>query len=515
MNQEENEISINLLDLLAYLIHHWKTFAVLFFVSTILVGSIMSFRDYRNLKLEHEEENIIEVPDKLSDAQKNDVQQFYNKYLSYKERIEDSRFYLDNSLKMKLNSNKVSVYTVEYLIKSNYQGIISSLSSSAIDLDDYEKMAGLIGEDIDPRYVNELLNLSGSVQQESYDVGEDEEDEDLGDTEEKVKYKFTSIFTVSVTTNSKETCEKIAGVLDGSIKEHLEKLSSVGIDSDISELTASYTERIDSELAEYQRTMTDGESDLITEYYSYVGSAKTTLDEHELQAFKAMLNEEELESFEEIIDKIKIESTEGEKVKPAEANDHIRWKKWIGLGAALGLIIAGIILSLNYIFMSEIKTPDDAYGITKEKEMGIVIQKPKSRVFLGKLFHDWANRIELHGIKRLPDDESILLISDRIVKLCQIEKSKRLILLSDSVTGYTKESLDKCAKIISDAGLDATISNPSASVEDLKALQSLEGAVAVLALTNKKSLPDSVKRNIAVCRENSIPIIGNFIIFLQ
>ena len=521
MNLEEKEVSINLIDLLAYIIRKWKTALVLLIIVSAVIAGVMSVKDLlanRNIE-EPAAEEVIE-----KEARDNAVTQFYNRYKAYKDRIADNLFYLENSMAMKLNPHMVSVYTVEYLVKTDYQGIMNSLSSSALDLDDYAKMAEVIGEDADPRFVNELIELNGTIQQDSYETDKretvDSEYED--DKEDAKQYLYTGVLRLSVRSNSRETSEKLAEVVYESVTDQLFKLHAAGIEAEVSQLNDSYTEKVDSELTEYQRAQSDNNMNLQNEFYQFVGTAETTLTEQELEAFKGMLSEEEAASFESILRQSLIQTvadtddkTEKKEEKVEPVNSRSSWKKRIVLSLAAGLLFAVVVLGLKYMFIPEIRTSDDARLITKENEIGTIIQSPRTGIFLGKVFSALAGRIEFHGIRRLPDEESILLICNRIKEICQSKKSEKVLILSDSESDYAKEVVEKCVKNLSEFGIEARKGNPSSSVTDLKAVSESEGMVAVLALTIKGSLPESVRSNMAVCGENEIPIVGNFLIHPQ
>ncbi len=486
MNQEENEVSINLADMFAHLLHNWKFILIMMAVFMVLVGGVMSFRDYIGMENKYTDETYQSMIRELTDVQISNINQFYNRYKNYKERISDNEFYMDNSLMMKIDPYHVSVYTVEYLVKTGYQGIMGTFESAALDLDDYQEMAKIMGDDIDARYVNELVGLWGSIQQDSYDIDTDK----VGDViNGNITNTYTGILTFRVTINDRPTCEKIAEVADRAIMEHLEKLKAAGIKAEISPLTTAYTEKVDTSIAEYQRGQIDSGSGLVTSYFKFVEDAEDSLGEDEAEVFKYLVEKEE------------------------ETTDKIHWKRWIVVGAAVGIVIAVAILVVGYLLIPGVKTNEDAFLLTKDKEMGIVIQKATSKVFLGKLFHNWAKNVEFHGIRQLPDTESIPLVCDRILRLCESKKAKNVFLVSDSDDKYSKDVLDNCLKILNEKGLLAKSGNPGASLESLENLRA--SAAAVLVLTKKSSLPDSVKGNIAVCEENEIPIVGNFIIHPQ
>ena len=486
MYQEENEVSINLADMFAHILHHWKMVILFMIGFAVVVGGIMSYREYRANKSRFDETTYASMVKDLTDAQIENVDQFYNRYIAFKDRVSDSQYYIDNSLMMKLDANNMSIYTKEYLIKTPYSGIMSSFCNASLDMDDYKAIAAVIGDDIDPRFVNELFTLDGYLGQDAYDIDTDK----VGDVVNgSIENTYTGILHLTVKANDKDTCEQIKDLVDAAISEHLNNLVEAGIKVEMSELTTVYTEKMDTALAAQQRAKIEEGSNLITDYHKFEDTAKSSMDEDEQKLFQYR------------IDKVQ------------NVKESVSYKKWIVIGLAVGLVLALVILVIGYLLIPGIKTAEEAMMITKEKEMGIIIQPAKARLFLGKLFHNWAKSVEFHGVNQIPDTESIPLMCDRIERICKDKEAKSVFLVYDAKGGYSQEVTEKCVKLLEESGLKAKYGNPGASMEALKGLR--ESEAAVLVLTNKESLPDSIRGNKVVCEENSVPIIGNFIIHPQ
>ncbi len=488
MNQEEKEITINLLDMCAYLIHRWKIVFIWGLVFIILVGGFMSFKEYWDIKSRYKNETYSAMLDDLTVNQQNNVKNYYSRYENYKKRIEENQNYLDNSFLMDINPNCVSEYTVEYLVTTRYPDIMSSFVSSALDYDDYEQMAAILGNSSNAGYISEIVRLEGSVQQDAYEIDTDK----VGDViNGNVANSYTGILKLQIKADSRDICEKIAETADIAIKEHLRKINMAGIEAEITNLTTVYMQKEDSELSAYQRNKINEGSEIVNEYYLFISEADKTLDENELSVFKYMID------------------------KDQEVNETVNWVKWIALGFILGIAFSAMSILINYFFVPGIKTFDEAEMITNEKDIGVVIQTAKSRIFLGKFIHNIANKMEYHKIMQLSDTESIPLVCNRMEGICKGNGSQNVYLINDIKEGYTKEVVDKCVEILASKGLNVYLGNPGGSSDDFGILNQTDNAVAFLVITNKLSLSDSIKNNIAVCKENGVKIGGNFIVSPQ
>lgn len=144
---EEYEKEIDLKDLFAGLLHCWRTILICMILFMILVGGVMSYRDYLALQSAADTSGAgyKALTEEMTADQISNAEQFYKRYDNYRDRVEETQKYIDESAMMKLNANAVSKYAVEYYVESGYSNIIASFAGSAIDMDDYEQIAQILG----------------------------------------------------------------------------------------------------------------------------------------------------------------------------------------------------------------------------------------------------------------------------------------------------------------------------------------------------------------------------------
>lgn len=486
MNEQDNEITISLGDMFAYMLHRWKFIALVAILGMVTIGGFLLYRQYNSIQNKYGDATYNEMIKDMTQEQLRTVDLFYTRYQTYQERIKENQFYADNSLMMRLDANNVSILTREYLIKSSYSGVVTSFIDSSLDLDDYKKMAAALGNDLDARYVNELITLSGSVDQDAYMIDTDKVGDVLNGS---IDYSYTGVLTLKATTNNRDDAELLVRIADEAVKEHLSTLKGTGLKVDLSELTTTYTERYDTGIAEYQRGKAEQGSQLVTEYYNFETSAKNSMDQQESAVFNYLIEKEQ------------------------EVKEQLHKLRYPAIGLVVGGVLAVIIVAIAYLFAPGVKTFDDVKRLTKEKCIGVVVQKTRSKIFLGKLFHNWGQKIEFHGVRKIPEDEAVAIVCDRIGSICTDRDASKVFIVSDSEVAYTGSVLTKTLETLKTKGIEAQAGSPSNSLE---ALQGLRGSqVAVLAVTMKNSLPNVVRDEYAVCEENNIPVVANFVVYPQ
>ena len=483
---EEDEAVIDLGDMAAFLMHRWKKIIIVSIILMILMGGFMSYRDWQGLQNKYQDDTYQSMTQNMTDEQIETVNQFFNRYLTYKQRIANNQQYIDSSIRMKLDAANVSVSTREYLIKTDAQQVLQSFSEAALDLDDYKRMAEIIGTDADPRYVGELVDVSNATQQDAYDIDTDK----VGDViNGSISKDYNGILTLRVIYDRKDICEKLTAVANDAIMTHYQKLKDAGVRLEIKELADTYTERVDQALFDYQQSMIETGANMVSSYYAFQTETEKSLDEDEIALFKYLIEKKE------------------------EVKDHVHWKKWMAIGFGAGFVLACICLLISYLMIPAIKTADDARRITRVDSLGMISQPPKAKAVAFRLIHDIANRVEFHGVIQLDESEAVSIISERIRKITENKNIDNITLIADAADEYSKDIGGRCLAALKERGLNVIAGNPSVSAEDIKALRETKGAV--LMLTTKKSLPESIKRNISICEESSVPVIGNFIVHPQ
>ncbi|MCR4720322.1 MAG: hypothetical protein K5655_01195 [Lachnospiraceae bacterium] len=489
MNEQGYEISINLGDMFAYILHRWKLVLIISIVFMISIGGYQSYVQYDSIQNKYADATYNEMTREMTQEQITNVDLFYSRYQGFQERIKENKLYSENSLLMRINADNVSVLTKEYFVRTNYQGVMSSFSTIALDLDDYKKMAAVFGNDIDPRYVGEVVSLSGSIDKSGYDIDTTGGGMVLEMTSGTINDSYSGVLILTVSANSREDCEKIALIAEDAIEKHVKELKSVDINVVLSELSAAYTERVDSGIAEFQRSKNEEGSKLVTDYLAFEENARLSMNQQQNDVFSYLIE------------------------KDQEFKEQFSWKRYFVIGLLVGCLAAVIFLAALYICSPAIKSLDDIERFTKEKGIGVIIQKKKSGFFLNEFFSNWAKRIEFHGIKKTADNEAIAFICDRIGNICEDKKADKVFLVSDTECEYTKSVLEKAVGLLKELGIEALTGDPANSLEALKGLR--QSQVAVLAVTMKDSLPKVVRDEYIVCEENKIPVVANFVVCPQ
>ncbi len=483
---EQGEITVSFGGMFAFMLRRWKLVIALTAVFMVGIGGYLTYRQSGTIENKYKDSTYNMMIQDMTEGQIQTIDLFFARYQTFQDRIRENQRYNENSILMKLDADRISVLKREYLVKTDYMGVMSSFSEGCLGLNDYEKMAAELGNDVDARYIGELVTLDGVITQNGYQIdtvtGEEKIVGTLGDS-------YTGILTVTIKASSQEDCNNLIPIADKAVLEHTEALKAAGVIIYINEISTNYTEKADEGIAELQRTKAEQGSTLVTEYMNFEKSARESMDIKENEVFAYLIEKEQ------------------------EVTERLSWKRYLVIGFIVGCLLSVFLLALMYVFRPKIKTIDDINVVTREKSIGVVIQKKDRKFFLDKFFHNWAKKIEFFGIKKNGEDDSIAFVCDRIGNICREQGSEKVYLVSDSDCKYTKSVLSRAISLLAEMGIEAGTGDPANSLEALKELRKSE--LAILVVTMMDSMPKVVKEEYVVCDENKINVAANFTVCPQ
>ena len=340
-NDYEDDMEIDLVDLLFYLLKKWRSLIVAIVIGAVLGAGLYVVKNHQQQAeqaaqeeelLKNDEDETFEEKDyNISKDTKANMdiayqyRQLYNKQLEYNQK----------SIIMQLDPNEVYSGVLEYYISAgNHTELISELYQSVLNDDDIlEELKDASGFRCETPYIKELVSSSSGDDKETV-INVDSNGENAQ------KHAFV---TYKVVSTNKKSCEKMLQVLRARAEElpteYGETYGSYGV-SEVSSAVSQVTdntylnaqrENVDR-LSNYLTAMKDAEdsfSDAEKTYYKNKYLVKEYVDSDNAEEAKAVLLEE------------------AEPVSKA---------KWILLGVFLMCIVWVGYYAVRYLFDRRVKT---------------------------------------------------------------------------------------------------------------------------------------------------------------
>lgn len=476
-NNYEDDMEIDLVDLMFYLLKKWRSLIVAIVIGVILGAGLYVVKNYQQQAeqaaqeaelLKNDEDEAFDEKDyNISKDTKVNMdiayqyRQLYNKQLEYNQK----------SIIMQLDPNEVYAGVLEYYISAeNNTELISELYQSILNDDDVlEELKDASGLKCETPYIKELIS------------SEDGNDKDVAinvnsNGENVEKHSFV---TYKVVSTDQKSCEKMLQVLRERVEalqaEHEETYGAYGaseVSSAISQVTDTtylnaQRENVDR-LSNYLTTMKNAESAFSDDektYYTNKYLAKEYVDSDNAEEAKAVLLEEA-----EPVSKV----------------------KWIAIGVILLVMIWGGYYVVRYLLDQRIKTVSELQNTYHLPVIGIVQTETNDSKGLDKMLdHLYQNT------KQKPDT------LEYVIQAINAMQTERAVLCGDIEIPEVKKLMEELSDSCEHMKTGDFISKNIESLEHAKVAGN-----EILVVRVDKNRRKEIEKEIESCRLQKISMVG-------
>ena len=488
---EEREI--DLLDMIADILSHWRGLLVALIIGAVLMGGFSYVKSYRNVQSEQEaeeepeldemsvEEQLAQLEDSLSDSEK----------ISVAATVDDEREYLykdtyyRESIYMHLDPLNIARTELIYRIQAEDGSLAQRLGTvyknivGGVGLYDWvEQQTGIAAE-----YTAELISVSTDP---AIFVGNGAQNISIGSDSLKV----------TVMQEDEKTCEQLAEAVNSYMEEQQKNLAEKLGSHELILLSETSGKIISTDTMVRQ---IDYGNQLIN-LKAGIASAKAGFTEDQQKYYDLLTWEEETREAE--MDQ-KDMTTEEE---PVLASPSVS-KKYVLLGAVLFAFVYAGILFLIYIFNSKIRVSDELQSLYHIPQIGVVVKDSKKKFILDK----WVDDFRHYG-KRKFDAEQSLELAFAAVKIAAVKNKLNTICLmgcnleagAGSVCENLKTALEK-------EGINVTVlDNVLYNAESMEKVDTMTGVVLVEKAGS--TLYNEIANELALLKRQDIAILGGIIV---
>ena len=487
---EEREI--DLLDMIADILSHWRGLLVALIIGAVLMGGFSYVKSYRNIQstptVEEEpeldelavEEQLTQLEDSLSDSEKAAVLTTVDderEYL-YKDK------YFQESVYMQLDPLDIVQTELVYRIQAEDEGLAQHLGTL------YKNIVGGVGlydwveqqTGIDAAYAAELISVSTNPEifvrnGANISTGSDN-------------------LKVTVIQKDEETCGQLAAAVSSYMEQQQKNLVKELGNHELILLSETSGKIISTDMMARQIDYGNQVSNL----RSGIASAKAGFTADQQKYYDLLTWEEETREAE--MDQ-KDTTTEEE---PVLASLSVS-KKYVLLGAVLFAFVYAGILFLIYIFNSKIRVSDELQSLYHIPLIGVVVKNSKKKFILDK----WVDDLRYYG-KRKFDAKQSMELAFAAVKIVAVKNKLNTICLmgcnleagAGSVCENLKTALEK-------EGVNVTVlDNVLYNAESMEKVEAMTGVVLVEKAGS--TLYNEVANELALLKRQDITVLGGIIV---
>ena len=487
---EEREI--DLLDMIADILSHWRGLLVALIIGAVLMGGFSYVKSYRNIQstptVEEEpeldelavEEQLTQLEDSLSDSEKAAVLTTVDderEYL-YKDK------YFQESVYMQLDPLDIVQTELVYRIQAEDEGLAQHLGTL------YKNIVGGVGlydwveqqTGIDAAYAAELISVSTNPEifvrnGANISTGSDN-------------------LKVTVIQKDEETCGQLAAAVSSYMEQQQKNLVKELGNHELILLSETSGKIISTDMMARQIDYGNQVSNL----RSGIASAKAGFTADQQKYYDLLTWEEETREAE--MDQ-KDTTTEEE---PVLASPSVS-KKYVLLGAVLFAFVYAGILFLIYIFNSKIRVSDELQSLYHIPLIGVVVKNSKKKFILDK----WVDDLRYYG-KRKFDAKQSMELAFAAVKIVAVKNQLNTICLMgcnlDAGAGSVCENLKTA---LEKEGVNVTVlDNVLYNAESMEKVEAMTGVVLVEKAGS--TLYNEVANELALLKRQDITVLGGIIV---
>ncbi len=481
--QEQEQIELDLLDLMADLLINWKKILIFLLIGAILGcgGALLKNSEEKEPVTE---ETLAAAREQVASDKAVAVEQLFFQYVSYKELQEDMRAYYSTFAASDVNLDNTVQMRSEYYIVSSIKDLDTVFIKMAITEADYHTMRDIAPDEEAGATIYDRITFTTVYNETTKSANAATINAATIINNNTIKMPSQAsmenayLINVELYGSSEEQCSKMMKVVEKAFQRETEELKVLDPNIKIEALG----EQFDYNVAEYVQTLRKKNID------------RMTTSEGELNNLNIKVGK--LPSEEKIYFELLMQQYD----EAFAVKEHVSWKKWTVIGAFLGAVTATGTIFLNYVLDGKVKSPCELER--NERLLNRVFIKGKKN-----LFGRWAAGL-IHTDDTDPTVKADIVATDVGILMEKIGKNAVILLCSQEDSDAVGFAEQVKARLQEKNGeLKVCIGNPMHSVDELEIASQAD--MGVLFAEMKKSKRSVLREWRQICERYKLPLAGS------
>lgn len=476
-NMYDDEMEINLIDLVFYLLRQWRTLLIVLVIGAIAGCGVHVVKKAQALNTTDEEEEEIDYSDYEVEPEVRSNMEIATEYrVLYDKQLE----YNENSLIMQMDPSQVYYGELKYyLTAGDNTRLISELYTNIFsDNSVLEELKSVGGLDCDIQYMREIISSSASRERgDSIEINtvisELLENAELGYNNSMVY--FTLYYS------DEEACAKMLKVIENQVSEITAELQEQYGEFTFAELNNSVRLTINNDYLNRQKAAVDA----LSTYLGNITRIEGTFEEEDLGYYRS-----EYLSRENLLDEEEEETEETE-----EFNSVKSLIKWLLVAVFLACVCWGGYYCVKYLFDKRIKTSDELQDVYHLRILGKLEKPQEVKNVIDRRLAEWERKLSSPA-------DSISHVKGMILSL-----DKKKILFSGNLSKETLEIVQELWQKDPEFKHMGFVHQDDAALHEAK---DSEGVIIVAEVN--ETVSREIRRELEVCRIQGIPVLGTVVV---
>ena len=479
---EEREI--DLLDMIADILSHWRGLLAALIIGAILMGGLSYVKSYRNVqRIQSVEQEVLNRQSVDNQIAQLEQQLTPTQALTVQALIEQEKAnarqkaYLENSLSMQLDPEQIAERDLIYSITMENPEQSCLLTQVYTDLINSTSMY---------QWIEEKTGIAANV------VGELVYTE-AGRNDSVAANLMKSNVKIIVRDAQEPDCDQLAEAVKEYMTEQQKTLEQRLGNHQLTLLSDTGATVADANLRNLQRNSVNDLATLATA----VGNAKASLTE-EQQQYYDLLTWEESEA---------IEAEQNDATGEQSAASPSISKKYVLLGAVLFAFVYAGILFLIYIFNSKIRVSDELQTLYHIPQIGVVVRDSGKQF----VFDKWIDDLRHYGKRKFNAEQSMELAFAAVKIAAAKNRLNSICLMGCNLDAGAGKVCETLKTALEKEQLNVTIlDNVLYNAEAMEKVDAMTGVVLVEKAGS--TLYNEIAGELELLKRQEIAVLGGIIV---
>ena len=494
MNEEE--VQIDLMTLLHYILRKWRSIIVVMLIVAVAanlysvkksMSVVASVSAAEEVDIEKQIENAKE---ELTADELEQVERVYSMYEYNSQLYQENKEYLEKSVLMQLNPNEIPTVMLNYQFKKDQadeelSNIFTMYENALLDEDTCTAIIQVFGEEYANTSVRELISVTDTENGQNSDIIKLQKDKNSG------------ILSIQIYASSEEQCEQVAEIVKKRVLEYTEQLQQIFGNYTVNAISEQYYISSDSDLNMQKSDVVN----VVNEVCTVIKNITSGLSEKQIGYFNLLTKDCEDQTL------VKEDTQETANMT---ANVQYISMKYVLIGLLAGMFLAVCWYAVIYIMTQTVKDVDEMKIITNLPVFGTVLRSNEN----GKrnIVDRWIDSWFVHDKKSENNELLLTRISHEVAMLAGQKDKKCLLIACSGNDQNVKKQADSLVEKLRELGMNvtSTASLVSDNTEVLKQLESADSAVFVEQLM--KSERNQIREAVELCRRCRVEVLGSVIV---
>jgi capsular polysaccharide biosynthesis protein len=494
MNEEE--VQIDLMTLLHYILRKWRSIIVVMLIVAVaanLYSVKKSMSEAAAVSTTEEvdiEKQIENAKEELTADELEQVERAYSMYEYNSQLYQENKEYLEKSVLMQLNPNEIPTVMLNYQFKKDQSdeelsNIFTMYENALLDEDTCTAIIQVFGEEYANTSVRELISVTDTENGQNSDIIKLQKDKNSG------------ILSIQIYAGSEEQCEQVAEIVKKRVMEYTEQLQQIFGIYTVNAISEQYYISSDSNLNMQKSDVVNAVNDT----YTALKNISSGLSEKQMTYYNLLVKGIEDKTMSK-------ENTD----ETAEITANVQYisMKYILIGLLAGMFLAVCWYAVIYIMTQTVKDVDEVKIITNLPVFGTVLRSNENGK--RKIVDRWIDSWFVHDKKSENNELLLTRISHEVAMLAGQKDKKCLLIACSGNDQNVKKQADSLVEKLRELGMNVTSTDSlvSDNTEVLKQLESADSAVFVEQLM--KSERDQIREAVELCRRCQVEVLGSVIV---